>query len=86
MASPPCVHRAQVWPLGVYGAHPEDNWDYRHPDGRRRGRKARTLAEAAAAMGIDWMTWPELCQAIPPAYTHFVGAWLLDACRVARAA
>ncbi|MBF6368912.1 DNA cytosine methyltransferase [Nocardia puris] len=33
-----------------------------------------------ACMGIDWMTGPELAQAIPPAYTHHIGthlhAWL----------
>ncbi|WP_067811556.1 DNA cytosine methyltransferase [Nocardia beijingensis] len=28
------------------------------------------------AMGIDWMTGDELCQAIPPAYTHHIGAQL----------
>jgi DNA (cytosine-5)-methyltransferase 1 len=27
-------------------------------------------------MGIDWMTWDELREAIPPAYTEFVGAQL----------
>lgn len=24
-------------------------------------------------MGIDWMTTQELAEAIPPAYTHFIG-------------
>ncbi|MFI6870862.1 class I SAM-dependent methyltransferase [Nocardia sp. NPDC050406] len=31
------------------------------------------------AMGIDWMTGDELCQAIPPAYTHHIGRQLLTA-------
>lgn len=30
------------------------------------------------AMGIDWMTLEELSEAIPPAYTEHVGAFLLD--------
>ena len=29
-------------------------------------------------MGIDWMTAGELAQAIPPAYTEFIGAALLE--------
>jgi DNA (cytosine-5)-methyltransferase 1 len=29
------------------------------------------------AMGIDWMTVPELSQAIPPAYTEHIGGYLL---------
>jgi len=34
-------------------------------------------ADASAAMGIDWMKRDELSQAIPPAYTQFIGEQLL---------
>lgn len=29
-----------------------------------------------AAMGIDWMSREELSQAVPPAYTHYVGTYM----------
>jgi DNA (cytosine-5)-methyltransferase 1 len=54
--------------IGVYG----------HGDGGGRGWKG-TYADRKAVMGIDWMTRDELAQAIPPAYTHHIGAQLLDA-------
>jgi DNA (cytosine-5)-methyltransferase 1 len=34
---------------------------------------------ARRAMGIDWMVGAELAQAIPPAYTEFIGRQLADA-------
>lgn len=37
------------------------------------------LAGIQAAMGIDWMRTGELCEAIPPAYTQWVGEQLLRA-------
>ena len=37
------------------------------------------VALARKAMGIDWMTGKELAQAIPPAYTDFIGRQLLQA-------
>jgi DNA (cytosine-5)-methyltransferase 1 len=30
------------------------------------------------AMGIDWMSGNELCEAIPPAYTRFIGGQLIQ--------
>lgn len=35
--------------------------------------------ESRRAMGIDWMQRRELCEAIPPPYTQYIGAFLMDA-------
>jgi DNA (cytosine-5)-methyltransferase 1 len=40
-------------------------------------RAARTLKQAQEAMGIDWMTWGDLTQAIPPEYTEHIGGYLM---------
>lgn len=40
-----------------------------------------TVANKRAAMGIDWMTGRELNEAIPPAYTEFLGSQLLERIR-----
>lgn len=40
------------------------------------GRKNR-IAEGRKAMRIDWMTRSELSQAIPPAYTEYIGGQLM---------
>jgi DNA (cytosine-5)-methyltransferase 1 len=45
-------------------------------------RAARTLEQAHKAMGIDWMTWDELREAIPPAYTEYIGGQLRTHLRV----
>ena len=37
-------------------------------------------------MGIDWMEWRELTQAIPPAYTEHIGEYLMTAIGLRNAA
>lgn len=67
-----CAHGSVPRPIAVYGDHPEDSK-------RDNLNRARTLQEGAEAMGIDWMTWAELTQAVPPAYTEFIGYALMAA-------
>lgn len=68
----PCIHEIQPLPLDVTGTG--------GPGGRHR--KPRNLDEARDAMGIDWMTRAELAEAVPPAYTEFIGGHLLRAARL----
>jgi DNA (cytosine-5)-methyltransferase 1 len=66
---PPCYHT--VSPITVAG-HGE-------PSGPRMARGERaTKADWQRAMGIDWMTRDGLAQAIPPAYTEYIGGYLLE--------
>jgi DNA (cytosine-5)-methyltransferase 1 len=65
-------------------------WTPRFPPASNRTNLRRTvevgvyripLPVQQRAMGIDWMRLGELSQAIPPAYTEFIGAQLLAADR-----
>ena len=58
--------------IGVYGGHGRDR--KRRTNGQHFSTDARRQA-----MGIDWMTGTELSQAIPPAYTRWIGAQLMRA-------
>ena len=42
------------------------------------GHNYHGVADWREVMGIDWMNREELAQAIPPAYTEFIGKQLLD--------
>jgi hypothetical protein len=42
------------------------------------GTTAKTMDEANNAMGINWMLWGELVEAIPPAYTQHIGMQLVN--------
>jgi DNA (cytosine-5)-methyltransferase 1 len=63
---PPCYHTGRA----VTG-HGTDGAFY------RSGLPLQTQEQRRRAMGIDWMTQAELAQAIPPAYTEYVGRALL---------
>lgn len=71
----PCWHDRPERAVRVYGSY-----------GQRPARRNRieavpsrhTTDHARAAMGIDWMPWPELTQAIPPAYTFWLGLQILS--------
>ena len=63
--------------VGVYGRHHDGRRLWTRANGTEL-RAARTLVEGRLAMGIGWMGWRELTEAIPPAYTKFIGAQLLE--------
>lgn len=44
------------------------------------------LALRREAMGIDWMSWGPLTQAVPPAFAEFIGAQVLDQIGATRSA
>ncbi len=68
-------------PVGVYGKL-DGRRVWTRADGSEQ-RAAKTLDEASAAMGVDWMNWDDLRESVPPAYTAFIGAQLLDHLAVA---
>jgi DNA (cytosine-5)-methyltransferase 1 len=61
--------------IGVYGKHHDGRLLWERKDGSQQ-RAASSLQQARDAMGIDWMEWRELSEAIPPAYTEFIGQQL----------
>jgi len=75
---PPCAH--YIYTADKPALH-------RHLQGKSRvvgcyghGRGAGDSVPLwSAAMGIDWMTRKELSQAVPPAYTEYVGGYLMKA-------
>lgn len=71
----PC-HPRHVCATTKMGRPPRDG-EFMHVVGNFSG-----VARAREAMGIDWMTRDELREAIPPAYTEFVGRQLMASLEV----
>lgn len=77
---PACNHSKKPT-IGIYGEGCRDSRrksDKRHAD--------FTVEDGRKAMGVDWMTLAELCQAIPPAYGQFIGAAALTYLQAEKAA
>lgn len=83
--TPPCQHNGPV--LGVYGGHARDRRRqtlgvYGNGGANTAGHNAKgttaLISQARAIMGIEWMTTAEISQAIPPAYTEYIGGLLLE--------
>lgn len=85
---PKCQHGARST-IGVYGGHVRNRKRVRtigvYGEGARDSRRKFdkgvpdfTVQQGREAMGIDWMTIAELSQAIPPAYSEFIGRAAVD--------
>ena len=59
--------------ITVTGPTPQQNVE------RNRIRETFSIKEARTAMCIDWMGMKDLSQAIPPAYTKWIGHELMQA-------
>lgn len=68
--TPPCHHIERYVPSVV--GHGTPSWT------RAKLGYDPPKAELDACMGIDWMTRAELSQAVPPAYTTYIGRQLLE--------
>lgn len=72
---PPAPALAPKDPVGVYGKL-DGRRVWTRTDGSEQ-RAAATLEEAREAMGMPWADWHGCKEAIPPAYTEFIGGQLL---------
>ena len=65
-----CDHKTQGRPVGIYGSLNDEI-----PKG---GKTASTIDEARKAMDMDWAIWTELVEAIPPAFTKYLGGQIVN--------
>lgn len=68
---PPDIHPKRARPLGVYGQEQGQTMPPSAPG--RLGAQVANIDQARALMDIPWMSWRAITQAIPPAYTEYLG-------------
>lgn len=69
-------------PVGVYGERPDGRRITTKADGTAY-RAVKGVEAARVAMGMPWASWNGLREAIPPAYTEWIGTQLLEHLAVA---
>jgi len=72
-ALPPAPHPEHSLRAGAHNCHVQEGYT------RVIAGHFSDMESAQQAMGIDWMTRDELSQAIPPAYTEYIGQQLINA-------
>lgn len=69
--APDCRHGLKPSVIGVYGGHARNR--RRREGSASRGVEDFSKHEAKRAMGVDWpVTFEELSEAIPPAYSEYI--------------
>jgi len=76
LSSPGCSHGDRPV-VGIYGGHARIRAAKHGGRGTRDAWPNGHKPVAAEAMGMDWATLAEMSEAIPPAYTRFIGEQLI---------
>ena len=76
---PSCNHSMKVSTGELIGVYARGGHGPRDKVTGYRGKPLPPQVTPEVAMGIDWMTKKELTQAIPPAYTEYIGKYLMNA-------
>lgn len=75
---PACNHAAQPEPIDVSGTG-----SFQHSPRKKKtgglGRKPKGLEDAREIMGMPWATRKEIAQAIPPAFSEYLGRQIMKA-------
>jgi DNA (cytosine-5)-methyltransferase 1 len=85
---PPCGHGQREATIGIYGDHARDRRRVagEHHDRGRQFAVGEALERAREAMEMPWASWKGISQAIPPAYTEYLGTELMRQITVEAAA
>lgn len=82
LPQPKCQHDERPV-IGVYGGHARKRSAKAGGRGTKDVWEGGHVAASKEALGIDWMTLTEMSEAIPPAYSEFIGRRAIEAIRAA---